>query len=323
MSYTSLLEAVRIAGLNNKAAGEVFSYLANNGGTAAQLQSALQQMGACWAGGAERLSWDIANTAGYAEIRAALVACGAAHDGAADLLAYELTQAAAPVPPGTNLFVRYSAQNLDGLNNSSLVDGQGMGTVVNLGSAGASYNQTQAVGANQPLYRAIAQSGKINNRPALEGDGSRGMQTGAIGALVQPTTMFAMVKVKSSQAAAMITDTSVSQMQWGFISLQTRLFAGSAALTGQSVTIGSWQLVVAQFNGASSFGRMDGAQSGAINAGGGAGGTTEMDFFQSAGGAFRLDAFIAEFMLYSALLTGPQIALVEAYFAAMYGVTPQ
>lgn len=230
---------------------------------------------------------------------------------------------AVPAPPSTNLFVRYSAQNLDGLGNSSLIDGQGMGTVVNLGSAGASYNQTQAVGANQLFYRAIAQSGKINNRPALEGDGSRGMQTGAIPALVQPTTMFALIRAKSSQAAAMITDTNVAQMQWGLISLQTRLFTGSAALTGQSVTIGSWQLIAAQFNGVSSFGRMDGAQSGAINPGGGAGGTSEMDFFQSAAGAFRLDAFIAEFLIYNALLTGPQIAAVETYFVANYGVTPQ
>jgi hypothetical protein len=223
-------------------------------------------------------------------------------------------------PPATNLLVRFFAQNLDGLGNSSLIDGQGMGTVVNLGSGGATYNVVQAVGANQPLYRAVAAAGKINNKPALEGDGARGMASGAI-ALAQPTTMFALVKVKSSQGAAMITDGNAAQMQWGFISLQSRLFCGAAALTGQSVTIGQWQLIVAQFNGASSFARMDGAQSGAINPGGGSGDL--LNFLQGQGAGFRLDAFCAEFLIYNALLTAPQIAAVETYFAAMYGVTPQ
>jgi hypothetical protein len=139
--------------------------------------------------------------------------------------------------------------------------------------------------------------------------------------IAQPTTMFALVKVKSSQAAAMITDGNAAQMQWGFITLQQRLFAGSAASSSQSVTIGNWQLVACQFNGASSFTRMDGAQSGALNPGGGS--SDLVNFLQGQGSVFRLDAFCAEFLLYNALLTAPQITAVEAYFTAQYGVTPQ
>lgn len=323
MSYATVLEAVRIAGLNNKAAGEVFSYLATNGGTAAQLQAALQQMGACWAGGAERLSWDIANIAGYAEIRAALVACGVAHDGAADLLAYELSNLAI-MPPGTPS-LWFDAGNIDGLNNTSLVDGQGVGTWTNLGSVGAGGNLVQASAPLRPLYRAIATAGKINNRSGVENTGTMQMSTAALTVIPQPNITATVYRQASGAAAMSLNDNTVGgptdrQLIQTNTGIVVNIYAGGGVVaTGNVPALTTWETLLISWNGASTFGRLNGSQAANVNPGANGIGGWKI-FNQSSNGEPWL-GIVAEQLIWTGSL--PSVAAIEAYFAAKYGATPQ
>jgi hypothetical protein len=320
MSYATVLEAVRIAGLNNKAAGEVFSYLAVNSGTATQLQSALQQMGACWAGGAERLSWDIANLAGYAEIRAALVSCGAAHDGAADLLAYELSNLTL-TPPGSPA-LWYDAQNIDGTNNGSLVNLQTIGTWKNLGSLGAAGDVLQATAGLKPQYVAIASGGKLNNKSCVRSDGTRTMQSGALTTLNQPTlvAVVAMTTTIAGGICDIVDGRTAARNILGRNGAPFLGFAGSFVTPVGNFVANTYHGLNLNFNGAASIGRFDGAASGAVNPG--AGGLDGVTLFSDLAAGSLWTGDIIELLVYNGG-GQPTAAQVEAYFTTRYGATPQ
>jgi len=107
--------------------------------------------------------------------------------------------------------------------------------------------------------------------------------------------------------------------QWGFFSLQQRLFAGGGAPLTQTLTLNTWQTIAAQFNGAASFTRMDGAQV-TVGATPGANGCDGVIILAGTGGTSIFNGFLVELLGYS---TGGQAAAVEAYLAAKYGTTPQ
>ena len=224
-------------------------------------------------------------------------------------------------PPGTPT-LWFSARNIDGSNNGTLVDGQVVGTWTNLGSAGAGGNLVQATAGSRPFFRAVAAAGKINNMPAVQGDGTRWMSTGAITAFTQPSLVAAVLRSETIPAVEFWIDGRNS----GGTARQTLLEQSGVAEMASNgiVAIGTalaakFSSVNGLFNGASSQGRVDGVAGAVVNAG--VFTLDGMSVFASNATTGLMNGYIAEILAY----TGggqPTAAQVEAYFASIYGVTP-
>jgi hypothetical protein len=232
------------------------------------------------------------------------------------------TTIAANQPPGSPA-LWYDAQNVDGLNNSSMVDGQQVGTWVNLGSLGASGTLTQATASSRPIFRLVGAAGKINNKSAVEGVtvNTTFMQTSSFTAQGTVYYIAAVVKAKSNPGVAMLAGETGDLFQWGLISGNQRLFqGGSSPTTGQTLTVGNWQSIGAQYNTASSFSTMDSVQSANVNVTVVSGILGQFIIFNNGGINSSFDGFIVEMLAY---VGTPAIAPINAYFVAKYGVTPQ
>jgi hypothetical protein len=233
--------------------------------------------------------------------------------------------ASALTPPGSPL-IWFDAQNIDGTNNSSLIDGQSIGTWTNLGSLGATGNAVQATAGLKPIFRLVAAAGKINNKSAVEFTAANSSCMATTTFAGQGTTIYyaAIVKAKTSQGAGgwIVDGFAGNRQQWGFVALQHRLFSASGApTTGQTIALNTWQSVGAQFSGTStsSFSRQEGVSSALVDTSPGAS-LTNIALGCGAGGAATFDGFIEELLVY---VGTPSIAPIEAYLTAKVGTTPQ
>lgn len=227
----------------------------------------------------------------------------------------------APTPPGTPS-LWYDAQNIDGLNNSSLVDGQVIGTWSNRGSLGSSGNVVQATAGLKPTYKQVASSGKLNNKSCVRSDGARSMQSGALTTLTQPT-LIAAVALTTSVAAGIrwIIDGRTTQRDaMGQNGSPVEIFAGTFIQPGQNWSANTYQNVDCTFNGASSVCDMDGTASSSFNPG--AGGLDGVTLFSDLAAGSLWIGDIVEVLVYNGG-GQPTAAAVRAYFTAKYGATPQ
>jgi hypothetical protein len=224
-------------------------------------------------------------------------------------------------PPGTPS-LWFSAQNIDGLSNTSLVDGQTLATWVNLGSLGASGNVLQAVAGMKPAFKLVASAGKLGNKSCVRSDGARWMQSGALTTLTQPN-LVAAVAMTTSVAAGFrwITDGRTSERNIvGQNGTPVEAFANSFVQPVNGWAANSYQSVNVNFNGAVSIGRLDGVAGSAVNPG--TGGLDGITLFSDLAGGSLWTGDIVEVLIY----TGggqPTAAQVEAYFVSAYGATPQ
>src|SRR5262249_6349423 len=108
--------------------------------------------------------------------------------------------------------------------------------------------------------------------------------------------------------------------QWGFVSLQQRLFAGTIVTTSQSLVLNTWHAIAATFNSTSSFSREDGAQSANVDASTGA--LNGLLLMAGGAGSQQFDGFLAELIGYTGA-SPPAAAAVESYLSAKFGVMPQ
>ncbi len=234
----------------------------------------------------------------------------------------------ASVLPGTPNFL-YDAANIDGLNNSTLVDGQGVATYVNTGSFGAGANCAQGTAAARLLYRAVAASGKINNQPAVEGDGNRWLPAiGAIAAQAQPY-VFAGVFLTNDLAGSYYLWTGFvegSQHEMivnfgaaGRVSLNN---GGGFVNTTAVVTAASWNMFVAVHNGASSYFRLNGVQSANFNTGT-VGFTGNVLMGPQSSASFRFKGMLPLLAGWTGTSSTQLVTDAEAYLIGRYGAFPQ
>lgn len=224
-------------------------------------------------------------------------------------------------PPGSPS-LWFDAQNVDGLNNSTMIDGQQVGTWKNLGSL-ASADLVQATGALRPLFRLVATAGKINNKSAVQSDGTQFMRTGAVASLNQPNLVAVVFRSTSLAAITAILDANSAGRQMfsfnGSGSGVVNMFAGvGPTSTGLTIVNLTWETLMGTFNGATSNGRLNGVDGGTINVGTNVMGGLSA-FSDNVTDIFA--GFIEEILVYSGSL--PSAASVDAYINAKIGANPQ
>lgn len=231
---------------------------------------------------------------------------------------YGPTPQATVRPPGSPA-LWYDGQDIDGLNNTTLIDGQGISTWVNKGSLGNAGNAVQGTTGLRPFYRRIAETGKLGNKSAVDNGGTRWMSNTAFAAITQPLTVAVVAKTNATGFSQTIFDGALG----GNVSLlaptQVQPYSGVAYSTGQSFVVGTWETNLTTFNGASSTNRMNGVQVGPGNIG-----TTSVTnvglFGLAVSGSTLMNGSIAEVLIYN---DGTTAAAIETYLTARYGATPQ
>lgn len=216
----------------------------------------------------------------------------------------------------------YSAQNIDAVNNTTLTDGQVIATWKNLGSVGSAGDLTQATAGSRPQFNRVAQTGKLNNYSAVSSlIGTRWMQSGATGAIAQPTLIVLVARTNSNSATfGDLFDGNAARQVVYRNTLSCEIYAGgSIVATGKSWVLSTWHTVSLTFNGASSSGRVDGSAGGAVNPGASA--LNGVTIFRDSGGAaFPWDGDIVQALVYA---DGTAAATVESAITSFYGATPQ
>jgi hypothetical protein len=184
--------------------------------------------------------------------------------------------------------------------------------------SGAGNDVTQAVAADQPAYFS---SGGSNNHPYLEFDGINDSLLGAW-ALNQPVTTVTTVlpSVAGGKAAESFIDGSVfdtNRHYYGFgVNLPT--YYGGAAIGFGATTESTWQYWSTIGNGAASQINVNGGTPVVGDAGAGNPGGLRVGARGS--GVNFIDCRMAEIAMYDRALTAEEIASLEAYMAARYGI---
>ncbi len=220
-------------------------------------------------------------------------------------------------PPGTPT-LWFDAQNIDGLGNSSLVDGQQIGTWTNLSSLGAAANAVQATGGLRPTFKLLGSSGKINNKSSVLFTPTQWMQTPNVANQAQPNVICAVMKPIAGNGTIADGNDGVNRNDLLFSGGTFQLFAGTSLYNSAiAATAGSYHVLRALFNAASSTIRVNKATSTA----GTSPGTAILDGLSIgvAGDATTpINGEIVELLVYGAG-TAPADALLDAYFDTKYG----
>jgi hypothetical protein len=224
-----------------------------------------------------------------------------------------------PAPPGAPL-VRYSSSSVDGNNNSGFVGGQQVGTWINIGSLGATWNVVQAVGGTRPTWLSIGSVGKMNNLPAVNWNGSQNMASAtSLPIQAQPLTWVVVASATGSGNESYFGGVAPNGNAMLLATLAISIFAGSLPATGQSIVANKIHTLTATMSGAASFGSVDGVSGGAVPAG--ANGLDNI--ILGANGAFlnNLTGITYEYLIYGA--SPPSVAAINAWVASIGGATPQ
>lgn len=216
----------------------------------------------------------------------------------------------------------FDAQNVDGLGNSSLTDGQAVGTWVNLGSIGATGNALQATAGAKPAFRKIATAGKLNGLSGIESiDNVRVMNSSAFSSQAQPYVVAAVWRNNNGAGVATVMGNTVANMKWysnGGSGMKIEVSAVSVTST-TLITTGTYYMGTATVNGASSEERIDGSSN--LGTTGATAFGTVISLFDSGAGQ-NITGIIAEILVYFGAGL-PALPSIEAYFTAKYGSFPQ
>ena len=182
-------------------------------------------------------------------------------------------------------------------------------------SSNNGWTASQGTGANQPVFKTNI----INGRSILRFDGSNDtLSTSDLG-LSQPDTVLLVGKQTSKSTPGRFLDAVINRQLLG---LSTSGFfdcyAGSASLNDAVDHSGGFHILSMAFNGASSFGYVDGTQVVTGNPGSGGLGTT---YLGSDSGSGVLNGDLAELIIYNSLLSTTNRQNVERYLSTRYGVS--
>jgi hypothetical protein len=221
-----------------------------------------------------------------------------------------------PLPPGIPL-LQYDAHNTDGFLNSLRVDGLAFSPWANLGSVLGADIEDGFV-PTQPTFSAIAQAGKLNNLPAVRGNGSSRLSINFGADIPQPLTygmVFMSIDVSVDEVMFQGGNDGVNGHEIFHTGNKLEFYGGTfSGDTGLVIQSGKWHMLTLEINGSSSIIRLDGTQAGPFNCGtdplGGAG-------LLASSGGFAMNGGIAECLVYP---TGAQSAAsLEPYFRCKYG----
>jgi hypothetical protein len=220
------------------------------------------------------------------------------------------------IPPGAPVFW-FDGQNIDGLGNSSLTDGQAIGTWTNGGSTGAGGNLVQATGGLRPTFKKVANAVKLNAKSSVLFTATQWMQTANTATFAQPNVVcFVMLPnvggtVHDGNDASNRNDTLISGGTF-------QLFATSALYDStRPATANVYHVVQSLFSGTSSTVRANKVTSVAGTSPGAA--VIDGMSLGIAGDALTpLTGEIVELFVYGAG-TAPATGLIDAYFDTKYG----
>lgn len=214
--------------------------------------------------------------------------------------------------------IRYSAQNIDGANNSSLSDGQTLGTWINLGTKGAAANVVQATAGLRPFFRLTADAGKINNLSAVDNNATRFMVATAFAAIPQPNIVAIVFKTLATSVIHTLFDGALGSNCSIAANDTVSQYSGVAYNPGQSIAANVWEMNITTFNGTTSQNRLNRVSGASGNCG--ANTITNAALFALTGGTTIANAMIAECAVYDITASIPQI---EQDLSGLYGITPQ
>lgn len=169
----------------------------------------------------------------------------------------------------------------------------------------------QATGTNQPAYSA----------GVFTFDGADNYLKTAAFTLNQPISYFALIRQDGYTAGDAIVDGNTSAtvlIQQQSSTPQVRIYAGAPTASSADLAIGTWGVVAAVFNGASSVLRVNNnaditGDTGAQNAG-------AITLGSTGGNSAHSAVSLKEFVAYNAALTDAQRDLVVSYLMALGGV---
>lgn len=224
--------------------------------------------------------------------------------------------ASAPTPPGTpSLWFDGSDIDGDGTYNSAYTDGDPVTTWVDKGSLGV--DATQATAAAKPTYKAGIGP---NGSDTILWDGNDVLTTATMVAQSQPITSAFMLNVENLVTSSALHGSGGGNNFRLYSGVNELIYMRSTvfAPTGQSMTFGTDQSLIARFDGTSSWSRLDGVQGSNINPGtaGIPANVLNIGDLSSAGGA-GWKGEIAEALIYYG---AEDPAGIESYFTAKYGV---
>lgn len=215
----------------------------------------------------------------------------------------------------------YDAQDIDLLGNTTMVDAQAVVTWKNKGTLGAAGDLGQGTGALRPVFRLVATSGKLNDKSAVQSDGTQWMVSPAFTTQVQPTLIAIVFRATDLVPAFSVLYDGISDHQSIWYAGSTgaiSIYAGSIVASSQTVVTTTWETCLTRFAGTGSYNRFNGAQSAALNPGTG---TLSACRLFTDNGSNITKGMIAEFRLYSGATPDP--AQVESELIAKLGATPQ
>lgn len=218
-----------------------------------------------------------------------------------------------PLPPGAPL-LSYLGDNTDGFGNTLRLDGVAFSPWKNLGSKASSDLSQLAM----PVWRAIGGVGKLNNMPAVSASAGQYLAIDFAGAnLSQPLT-YGIIWMTTDQTTTEVM--CEGSLELAHIGPAIWMIGGGVNQnTGLNCQSNKWHMLTCEFNGASSFARLDGVPSSTFNVG--ANQLVSFSLFAQASGGIPLTGRIAECQVYAQ--AGQSAASLEAYYTDKYGGFPQ
>jgi hypothetical protein len=229
----------------------------------------------------------------------------------------------APTNPWTP-FSWYSAQNVNRSGNTGIGDGTNLASWNNLGTIGAAADNARQAG--NCLFHKVAAIGRMGNLSGVEFDGTGWMTTPLFAARAATWILGMVVMLPFPTVGSWGWCDGSSTSRGGlFTSAGTEhisMASSGIADSGLAITTNTFETVVAVFNGASSFVRLNATQSANINPAIG-GGLTGVTLGSLITGIDIAHIFILEYMASDQAVDIANPTGFEAWAAASYGATPQ
>jgi hypothetical protein len=223
----------------------------------------------------------------------------------------ELPQQPTPILPTiSNLFLRYDASQITGIN-----DGGQIAQWNDL--SGSNRHLTQGTANRRP----ILQTNSLNGLPTVKFDGiDDHLQTANFGTQAQPNTIFIVLKLNGKNSYVFDNITCSPQYAQTLPDQMNLGFFGGAGLYSNFRLKAQWNYCTFITNGGSSSLRLNGVTMLTGNNGGNGPVGIRLGDSCVGNGAETSNINVAEFIFYNRLLNNTEILLVERYLQKKWGL---